>query len=74
MIELRRIDHVCLRVTDVDEAAARWAVQFGLLDRGRDGGRALLSCDDEPYSLELTQGDAPGHDHRLRARRRLFAR
>ena len=63
MIELRRIDHVCLRVADVDEAAARWAVQFGLLDRGRDGGRALLSCDDEPYSLELAQGDDLGHDH-----------
>ena len=63
MIELRRIDHVCLSVAEVDEAAARWAVQFGLLDRGRDGGRALLSCDDEPYSLELSMGDEPGHDH-----------
>ena len=63
MIELRRIDHVCLCVADVEEAAARWGVQFGLLDRGRDGGRALLSCDDEPYSLELAQGEHPGHDH-----------
>jgi catechol-2,3-dioxygenase len=63
LIELRRIDHVCLRVADVDEAAGRWAVQFGLLDRGREGGRALLSCDDEPYSLELAQGDELGHDH-----------
>ena len=62
MIRLRRIDHVCLRVADVDEAARRWAVQFGLLERERAGGRALLACDDEPYSLELTAG-APGHDH-----------
>ena len=62
MIRLRRIDHVCLRVADVDEAAGRWAVQFGLLEREREGGRALLACDDEPYSLELTAG-APGHDH-----------
>jgi catechol-2,3-dioxygenase len=63
LIELRRIDHVCLRVADVDEAAARWAVQFGLLDRGREVGRALLSCDDEPYSLEFLRGDDLGHDH-----------
>ena len=63
MIELRRIDHVCLRVTDLDEATARWAVQFGLLDRGREGRRALLSCDDEPYSLELAESDDAGHDH-----------
>jgi catechol 2,3-dioxygenase-like lactoylglutathione lyase family enzyme len=62
VIRLRGIDHVCLRVADLDEAAARWSVQFGLLDRGRDGGRALLSCDDEPYCLELVAGDR-GHDH-----------
>ena len=42
MIKLRRIDHVCLRVADVEEAASRWAVQFGLLDKGRSGGSALL--------------------------------
>ena len=30
MIELHRIDHVCLRVADLDEAAARWCAQFGL--------------------------------------------
>ncbi len=62
MIRLRRIDHVCLRVADLDEAPARWATEFGLLERGRDGGRALLSCEDEPYSLELVEGE-PGHDH-----------
>ena len=62
MIDLRRIDHVCLGVADVDEAAARWAVEFGLHDRGRHGGRALLSCDDEPYSLELVPGSS-GHEH-----------
>ena len=62
MIRLRRIDHVCLRVGDLDEARLRWANEFGLLDRGEDEGRALLACEDEPYSLELTVG-APGHDH-----------
>jgi catechol 2,3-dioxygenase-like lactoylglutathione lyase family enzyme len=63
LISLRRIDHVALRVADVDEAAPRWAIQFGLTERSRDGGRALLSCDDEPYALELIEGGQPGHDH-----------
>ena len=63
VIGLRRIDHVCLRVADVDEAAARWCVQFGLRERSREASRALVCCDDEPYSLELVQGDPPGHDH-----------
>jgi catechol-2,3-dioxygenase len=63
VLSLRRIDHVCLRVADVEEAAARWAVQFGLLDRGRGDGRAYLACDDEPYSLELVAGAEAGHDH-----------
>ena len=62
MIRLHRIDHVCLRVADVEEAVSRWSVQFGLVDRGRHSGRALLSCDDEPYALELVEGTA-GHDH-----------
>lgn len=63
MIRLRRIDHVCLRVADVDEAAARWCVQLGLRERAREDGRALLCCDDEPYALELARGGEPGHDH-----------
>jgi catechol-2,3-dioxygenase len=63
MISLRRIDHVCLRVTDVDEAARRWALQFGLTERSRDGDRAELSCDDEPLCLELIAGSPAGLDH-----------
>ena len=58
VIRLRRIDHVCLRVDNLDEARLRWSREFGLLDRGGDGGRALLSCEDEPYSLELVGGRA----------------
>ena len=34
MIAIRRIDHVALRVADLDEAARRWAIQFGLTERG----------------------------------------
>ncbi len=63
MIRLRRIDHVCLRVADVEEASARWCVQFGLRERAREDNRSLLCCDDEPYVLELVGGGAPGHDH-----------
>jgi catechol-2,3-dioxygenase len=63
LIELHRIDHVALRVADLDEAAARWAAQFGLTVRDRREDRVRLSCDDEPYSLELIVGDAPGLDH-----------
>jgi catechol 2,3-dioxygenase-like lactoylglutathione lyase family enzyme len=63
MIRLGRIDHVCLRVADVDEAAPRWAIQFGLAERSREAGRALLACNDEPYCLELVAGGSPGHDH-----------
>ena len=48
---------------DLDEAAARWCIQLGLVERPRDDGRAFLACDDEPYSLELVAGDEPGYDH-----------
>ena len=60
LIRLGRIDHVGLRVADLDEASARWCVQFGLVERGRDGGRAFLACNDEPYCLELVEGGEPG--------------
>jgi catechol-2,3-dioxygenase len=63
VISLRRIDHVCLRVADVEEASGRWALQFGLTERAREPGRAVLSCDDEPYCLELIDGEHPGLDH-----------
>ena len=69
MIRLHRIDHVCLRVADLDEAAARWALQFGLIERSRESGRALLACNDEPYCLELVEAGEPGpRPCRLRAR------
>ena len=63
MIALRRLDHIALRVADVDEAAERWAAQFGLHVRERSTQRARLSCDDEPCALELIAGDTPGLDH-----------
>jgi len=63
VIDLHRLDHVCLRVADVGEASERWQLQFGLVERSRDGERALLACNDELYCLELVEGGAPGHDH-----------
>jgi catechol 2,3-dioxygenase-like lactoylglutathione lyase family enzyme len=63
MISLRRIHHVCLRADDLDAAAARWSIQFGLTERRRGDGRAYLACDYEPYSLELVEAAPAGHDH-----------
>jgi catechol 2,3-dioxygenase-like lactoylglutathione lyase family enzyme len=63
MISLRRIDHVALRVADLDEAAERWSLQFGLVVRERREDRIRLACDDEPYSLELIAGHPAGFDH-----------
>ena len=65
MISLRRIDHVCLRTPDVDEAARRWAIQFGLTERPRRDGRAYLACHYERYSLELAPAGrlGAGADH-----------
>jgi catechol 2,3-dioxygenase-like lactoylglutathione lyase family enzyme len=63
MISLRRIHHVCLRVDDLEAAAARWSIQFGLSRRPDRDGRAYLACDYEPYSLELVRENDPGHDH-----------
>ena len=54
---------MALRVADLDEAVARWCLQFGLAERQRDTGRAFLACNDEPYSLELVEGTEPGYDH-----------
>jgi catechol 2,3-dioxygenase-like lactoylglutathione lyase family enzyme len=63
VISLRRIDHVSLRVTDLEDAARRWSRQFGLVERERDEQKVRLACDDEPYSLELIAADAPGIGH-----------
>ena len=63
MIQLGGIDHVCLRVGSLDEAASRWSIQFGLTEQERRDGRALLACDYEPFSIELLEGEEPGHDH-----------
>jgi catechol-2,3-dioxygenase len=63
VLGLRRIDHVGLRVADLDEAAPRWCVQFGLTESGRENGRVYLRCGYEPYSLELIEDADPGFDH-----------
>ena len=58
MIRLRKIDHVCLRVSDVAAAARRYSLQFGLTVREQSAARATLACDYEPYSLELVAATA----------------
>ncbi len=66
MIRLQQIDHVCLRVADVEAAARRYSLQFGLTVRAHSEKRATLACDYEPYSLELLaarDGQSLGFDH-----------
>ncbi|MGH2862551.1 MAG: VOC family protein [Solirubrobacteraceae bacterium] len=63
MIALRRIDHVALRVADLDDATDRWCTQFGLHISDDLGDRVLLACDDEPCALELVAGSSAGFDH-----------
>ena len=63
MLKLLKIDHVCLNVADVREAAVRYALQFGLQVREEGADRATLACDYEPYSLELVRGEPLGEAH-----------
>src|SRR5919108_470970 len=78
MLALRRIDHVCLRVADLEEAVPRWCIQFGLTETTREDGRAYLRCGYEPYSLELVADDIlygrpRNANHRSAGRRRRLA-
>jgi len=47
----------------VEEATARWAIQFGFTESSREPGRVRLKCGYEPYSLELIRADDVGFDH-----------
>jgi catechol-2,3-dioxygenase len=61
VIALHRLDHVALRVGDLDEAARRWSLQFGLTERRRDAECVTLVCDDEPRALLLSAAEAGEH-------------
>ena len=63
MIALRRLHHVALGVADLEEAARRWALQFGLTVRCVEADRVALACDDEPVAVELIAGAEPGFHH-----------
>jgi len=63
MLALRRLDHVCLRVADLQEAVPLFFIQLGSTESEREDGRAFLRCGYEPYSLELVQDESPGFDH-----------
>jgi len=62
-IRIHDLHHACLRVLDLDEATARWSVQFGLEVVAKEPGRSLLRCDAEDYCLELVQDAEADHDH-----------
>jgi catechol 2,3-dioxygenase-like lactoylglutathione lyase family enzyme len=59
---VQKLHHARLRVRDVEEAAARWSLLYGLT---REPGTGLLRCAYEDFSLELVPaGDAPpGLEH-----------
>ena len=62
-IRIHDLHHACLRVLDLDEATARWSVQFGLEVVAKEPGRSLLRTDSEDYCLELVQDAEADHDH-----------
>ena len=62
-IRIHDLHHACLRVLDLDEATARWSVQFGLEVVAKEPGRSLLRCDSEDYCLELVEDAEADHDH-----------
>ena len=62
-IRLHDLHHACLRVLNLDEATARWSVQFGLEVVAKEPGRSLLRADSEDYCLELVQDAEADHDH-----------
>ncbi len=59
---IHALHHARLRVRDVDEAAARWGLLYGLTG---EPGTGLLRCAYEDFALELVPaGDAePGLEH-----------
>lgn len=63
MIRIVDIDHVVLAVEDVDTASDSWQVEFSMLERRREDGRAYLACNYEEYSVVLQQANAPGLTH-----------
>jgi glutathione S-transferase len=63
VLTVGRLDHVALRVRDLDEAVARWCHQFGLRESRRLDGAVWLACDSEPLALELIEDGIPGPDH-----------
>ncbi len=58
-----RLHHARLRVRDVEEAAARWGLLYGL---SREPGTGLLRCAYEDFALDLVpvgDGEEPGLEH-----------
>lgn len=61
---IARAHHATFRVADVEEAAARWSLLYGLSGcDGAEPGTALLRCGYEDFCLELRPGERPGIEH-----------
>ncbi len=60
---IARVHHAALRVADVAEASARWAILYGLSPAG-SADDALFRCAYEDFCLELRDGAGePGIEH-----------
>jgi catechol 2,3-dioxygenase-like lactoylglutathione lyase family enzyme len=70
VIRLGRIDHVCLRVADLDEAAARWCIQLGLVERRARTDGASSPATTSRTASSSRPGRAGARPHGLRARTR----
>lgn len=58
------VHHATLRVADVEEAASRWGLLYGLTRcESADPEVALLRCAYEDFCLELRAGGQPGVEH-----------
>ena len=60
MIKLHDIDHVKFGVQDLDASSNSWQVEFGLLERKREGRTSYLAVNYEPFSVVLETSNEVG--------------
>ena len=60
MIKLHDIDHVEFGVQDLDASSNSWQVEFGLLERNREGRTSYLAVNYEPFSVVLETSNEVG--------------
>lgn len=56
------LDHVIVRVKDLDESVAFWTRYLGVVDEGREGPFAMLRLNGETV-VQLAPWGTEGHEH-----------